>query len=113
MFLLIQEDNRYTTVKMAELTEAQIRVGLFVLGAILGFGVSYYLYGRGRQGRERLSILQLGSGVIFFGYMTFSFIAGDAPSEIVLTAILGIFGGENIGKAVREIKGDDNAKKKN
>jgi xanthosine utilization system XapX-like protein len=45
--------------------------------------------------------------------MTFSFIAGDAPSEIVLTAILGIFGGENIGKAVREIKGDDNAKKKN
>lgn len=97
---------------MAELTESQIRVGLFVLGAILGFGVSYYLYGRGRQGRERLSILQLGSGVIFFGYMTFSFIAGDAPSEIVLTAILGIFGGENIGKAVREIKGDDNEKKK-
>ena len=50
--------------------------------------------------------------MIFFGYMTFSFIAGDAPSEIVLTAVLGIFGGENIGKAVREIKGDDNAKKK-
>ena len=98
---------------MAELTEAQIRVGLFVLGAILGFGVSYYLYGRGKQGRERLSILQLGSVVMFFGYMTFSFITGDAPSDLVLTAILGIFGGETIGKAVGEIKGDDNAKKKN
>lgn len=97
---------------MAELTEAQIRVGLFVLGAILGFGVSYFLYGRGRQGRERLSILQLGSGAMFFGYMTFSFIAGTPPSDLVLTAILGIFGGETIGKAVGEIKGDDNEKKK-
>jgi hypothetical protein len=44
--------------------------------------------------------------------MTFSFIAGDAPSDLVLTAILGIFGGETIGKAVGEIKRDDNEKKK-
>ncbi len=97
---------------MAELSESQIRVALLVGGFILGFASSYFLYGRGRQGREKLSILQLGSVLLFFGYMASSFLTGTDASDIVLTAILGIFGGETIGRAVGEIKGDPDDKKK-
>lgn len=97
---------------MAELNEAQIRLGIFIIGFVVGFGVAWFFYRKGREGRERLSILQLGSIAIFFGYMIASFVLATPPSDIVLTAILGIFGGETFGKVVSEIKGGSNDEQK-
>lgn len=97
---------------MAELNEAQIRLGIFIVGFVVGFGVAWFFYRKGREGRERLSILQLGSIGVFFGYMVASYLLGSPSSDIVLTAILGIFGGETFGKAVSEIKGGSNDEQK-
>lgn len=97
---------------MTQLNEAQLRVIIFIGGFILGFIVSCLLFRKSRQGREKLSILQLGSVGVFFGYMVASFLLSTPPSDIVLTAILGIFGGETFGKVVTEVRGGSDGKKK-
>lgn len=97
---------------MTQLNEAQLRVIIFIGGFILGFIVSCLLFRKSRQGREKLSILQLGSVGVFFGYMVASFLLSTPPSDIVLTAILGIFGGETFGKVVAEVRGGSDGKKK-
>lgn len=96
---------------VASLTKAQLWFIFFTAGFILGFITAVVLFFRKKSIiNGQLSWLQIGSVLMFFVYMLLASYLQQDLSEFVMIALIGIFGGESVGKVV--LKGKEEVEKK-
>ena len=81
------------------MTEYQLRITIALVAFTVGVFVGYALWHRSKDSKS-LTVLQIISIAMFFGYLALTAWSRIHYSDLVAVSILALTGGEPIGKAL-------------
>jgi hypothetical protein len=84
------------------MTETQVQIAYLVAGIVIGIIIGFFLWHKKGDHVRGLSDIQLGAFALFIIYMMFSAVSNTDFNGNVAIAIVGVFGGESIGKAIAD-----------
>jgi len=91
------------------MTEYQLRLIIATIAFITGVAVGYLIWHKSKDSKT-LTVLQIVSVVMFFGYLALTAWSRIHYSDLVAVSILALTGGEPIGKALAKFADKESKK---